>query len=255
MSVVRLPVTQPFPWRTLLDYLEPRCIPGAETVKGDAYHRFDAVRVTCEDGALILKLARGASTQHVKRRVEHLFRPALKTQAIDACLAQDETLSKAVALAPGMRLPGCWSGFELAVRVIIGQQVTIAAARTLLARVVERCSGGLAPQQLMAANLSKLGMPQARVDTLLRVAALAESTDFDGTNWPQLRPQLAALKGVGPWTLGYLDMRLGLQNDIFPATDVGLQLACSERNAKRLAAYAERWAPWRSFAALRLWQA
>ena len=238
-----------------MDYLGPRCIPGAEAIEGDVYHRFGAARVRLGGDSLTLEVVPGYDRELATARCEHLFRPALNTADIDAALANDKQLTQAAQAAPGMRLPGCWSGFELAVRVVIGQQVTVAAARTLLARVVERCGGRMTPQSLQAADLKQIGMPQARTDTIVRVAALADAVDFDATPWPELRPQIAALKGIGPWTLGYLDMRLGLLDDIFPATDVGLQLGCDERNAKRLAEYARRWAPWRSFAALRLWQA
>lgn len=255
MSELRLPITQPFPWQALLDYLAPRCIPGSEAVEGAIFRRIGTVHVSCSGEHLVLDVPDDADQTYVQSRVEHLFRPGLSTQTIDATLSRDSQLATAVAAAPGMRLPGCWSSFELAVRVIIGQQVTVAAARTLLERVVDRCHGRLTPAALLAADLSNIGMPQARIETILRTAALADAIDFDRTEWAELRPELAALKGIGPWTLGYLDMRLGLLDDVFPAADVGLQLACNERNAKRLASHAQRWAPWRSFAALRLWQA
>lgn len=255
MSTVRLPLVQPFPWQALLDYLALRCIPGVEAVEGTSYHRFGVVRANLAGAALELDIAPGADGALAQHRIAHLFRPMLATANIDAALSSDPRLAPAVQAAPGMRLPGTWSGFELAARVVIGQQVTVAAARTLLARVVQRCGGEMTPARLLAADLANIGMPQARTDTVLRVATLASTVDFDATPWPDLRPQVAALKGIGPWTLGYLDMRLGLLDDIFPAADVGLQLACGERNAKRLAQHAERWAPWRSFAALRLWQA
>lgn len=254
MNSLRLPLVQPFPWAALLDYLAPRCIPGAERVEAGSYIREGVAHVSLADDALHVELL-GSNTTDTEARVRHLFRPELKTRHIDTALAKDANLEPAVRAAPGMRLPGTWSGFELAIRVVIGQQVTVAAARTLLARVVDRCGGRLSPASLLAADTGQLGMPQARVDSLLRVAKLANSVDFDQTPWAALRPQLAALKGIGPWTLGYLDMRLGLENDIFPAADVGLQLACGLRDARKLAAHAQRWAPWRSFAAMRLWQA
>lgn len=254
MSSLQLPVVHPFPWAELLNYLAPRCISGAERVEGGCYIRDELAHVRIADDALQVELLGGDATD-AEARVRHLFRPDLETRHIDAILAKDSQLNPAVRTAPGMRLPGTWSGFELAIRVVIGQQVTVAAARTLLSRVVDRCGGCLSPASLLDADTGQLGMPQARVDSLLRVARLASEVDFDRTPWAALRPQLAALKGIGPWTLGYLDMRLGLEDDCFPTADVGLQQACGMRDARKLAAHAERWAPWRSFAAMRLWQA
>lgn len=255
MTPWRLPVVQPFPWAALLHYLGPRTIPGAERIDAGHYERLGVARVGFDGDALTITPQGQQDRARLEARVRHLFRPTLDTAAIDRTLGRDADLAAAVRAQPGLRLPGSWSGFELAIRVVIGQQVTVTAARTLLRRVVQRCGGQLSPAALLRADTAALGMPQARIDTLGRVAVLANGVNFDATPWADLRPQLAALKGIGPWTLGYLDMRLGLLPDVFPAADVGLQLATGERNARRLGERAAAWAPHRSFAAMRLWQA
>lgn len=247
-----LPVTEPFPWTAMLNYLRSRTVPGMERIEQSVYVREGVCTISLDANGLCVT----ASADNMAASLaaaQRLFRPDLETRSIDALLGSDPVLQQSVQTTPGLRQTGVWNRFELCLRVIIGQQVTVAAARTLLLRVLERTGGSLCPQALLSADTSKLGMPQARVDTLLRVAGLAHACDFDALPWPEVRAQLAACKGIGPWTLGYLDLQAGLLPDVFPAADVGLQIAANERNAKALAQLAERWAPWRSFAAVRLW--
>jgi 3-methyladenine DNA glycosylase/8-oxoguanine DNA glycosylase len=145
-------------------------------------------------------------------------------------------------------VPGAWDPFELLVRAVVGQQVTVAAARTLLARVLDRCGGALTCEALAAADLDALGMPASRVATLRAVAV-------DGVD-PADGAALRSVRGIGPWTAGYVAMRSG-DGDAFPVGDAGLRVAAGRlglpTDARALAAYADRWRPHRAYAVVHLW--
>jgi len=153
----------------------------------------------------------------------------------------------------GFRPLGCWDPFELCLRTIIGQQVTVAAANTIMRRLVERC-GQLTPEAVITADLTNMGMPGARVAALITLATAIVDDDLDlSMPWPELRSALLKLRGVGPWTCGYLAIRLGMDDDAFPETDVGLIRAAKAESAQALLAGAEQWRPYRAYAAVGLW--
>jgi 3-methyladenine DNA glycosylase/8-oxoguanine DNA glycosylase len=154
---------------------------------------------------------------------------------------------------PGMRPPGAWSPFELCVRTILGQQVTVAAAGTLMRRLVERC-GSVTPECLASANLDNMGMPGKRVDALrsFATAALGGAVDFDRP-WSDVETALRTLPGFGPWTRAYLGIRLGRDPDAFPETDIGLIRAAQVDTPAALLALAQSWRPYRAYAATYLW--
>ena len=157
-----------------------------------------------------------------------------------------------------MRPPGAWSPFELCVRTVIGQQVSVAAARTLFARLAERCGAqfhGLTPEALLAADLSAIGMPGRRVGSLLALAhAIAEENlQLEGRPWAETDAALRELPGFGPWTRAYLAIRLGREPDAFPESDLGLMRAAGADSPAALLRLAERWRPYRAHAAIHLW--
>jgi 3-methyladenine DNA glycosylase/8-oxoguanine DNA glycosylase len=146
------------------------------------------------------------------------------------------------------------------VRSVLGQQVSVAAARTLFLRLAGRCGAqlhGLTPQALMAADLSAIGMPGRRVASLLALArAVAEDgLQLEGRDWAQTDEALRRLPGFGPWTRAYLAIRLGRQADAFPESDLGLMRAAGADSPAALLKMAERWRPWRAHAAIHLWNA
>lgn len=254
--MMALPVTQPFPWEQLLTYLSSRCIPQFETIENHCFHRLhDGKKITISynSNKKLLEVQSDTDTKDktdICQRVERIFYPSLPTSAIYRQLATTLPVSRK---AKGFRPIGCWDPFELCVRTIIGQQVSVAAAQTLIQRLVDRCDI-LTPQAVVGANLENMGMPGRRVQTLrnLGQAAIDREIDF---NWPwiQLDHALAHIAGIGPWTRGYLAIRLGRDADAFPETDVGLIRAADAGSAKELLDKAEAWRPYRAYAATCLW--
>ena len=193
-------------------------------------------------------------------------------QAVAAALGADPLLGALVAASPGRRVPGHVDGAELAVRAVLGQQVTVAAARTLTARLVTRYgsplaepSGGLThlfptPQVLAGADFADLGMPASRRRALAALAvALTDGTLLldPGADRADLQARLLDLPGVGPWTAAYIRLRALGDPDVFLPTDAGVRHALARRglpaDPTAAAALADRWRPWRSYALLHLW--
>jgi len=186
-------------------------------------------------------------------------------EAIAAHLGTDPLLAGTVARRPGLRLPCAWDPFELAVRAVIGQQISVAGARTICGRVVARCGevaeGRLTrltrlfptPAQLADADLDGLGLTGRRISTLQNLARAVADGDVDlsAPRGPDtFAAELTALPGIGPWTAQYIAMRALGEPDAFPATDLGLRKAAPDVD---LNTRAEAWRPWRAYAALHLW--
>jgi AraC family transcriptional regulator, regulatory protein of adaptative response / DNA-3-methyladenine glycosylase II len=211
-------------------------------------------------------------------RVRRVFDLAADPDTIGAHLKLDSALAPLVAARPGLRVPGAWEGFELAVRAIFGQQITVPAATKLLGKLVHafgdplpvamRESEGLShlfpsAGRIAMANLATLGMPKARA---LAVTSLARAISADpaiysrGASLEEAVVKLRALPGIGEWTAQYIAMRELREPDAFPAADVGLLRAMADVHGRRpspleLLAHSERWRPWRAYAALHLWAA
>ena len=205
-----------------------------------------------------------------------MFDLAADIETIEADLARDPALAPLVAERPGLRVPGAWDGFELAVRAVLGQQITVAGARRLAGRLVDRHGARLrgdgaagltavfpTPTALAVADLSSIGMPAARARALSSLAAAAEA-DPDLFNpredLDRALSRLRTLPGIGEWTAQYIAMRAIREPDAFPAADVGLLRAMTPPGGARptpaeLLARAEAWRPWRAYAALHLWTA
>ena len=246
----------PFPWTNLLGYLALRLTPGIEAVSGVTYVRTTAngaVTVTFEAGEVTAASEqRGRATADEVERVESIFRQHEDWSAPEA-FQNDPVLAPLVRRVPGFRPLGCWEGFELCLRTLVGQQVSVAAAGTLMKRLGNR-AGGWTPQQIARADLANLGMPGKRIATIRTLAERAASGDLPWNSpWPDLREALARVPGIGPWTLGYLGIRLGCDLDAFPSSDLGLLRGAGCRTPKELAARAEAWRPYRGWAASYLW--
>jgi AraC family transcriptional regulator of adaptative response / DNA-3-methyladenine glycosylase II len=199
--------------------------------------------------------------------------------SIGEVLSRDPDLARRVALRPGLRVPGAWDGFELAVRAILGQQITVAQARRLAGDLtaaygepLAQTSPGLGtepglthafptPERLAAADLSGLKMPGARIRCLSAMAAAiaADPNLLSPTaDLTEMVARLRALPGIGEWTAQYIAMRQLREPDAFPAADVALMRALADPDgvrptADQLLARAEAWRPWRAYAALHLW--
>jgi AraC family transcriptional regulator of adaptative response / DNA-3-methyladenine glycosylase II len=188
--------------------------------------------------------------------------------AIGEVLSTEPFMAALVAARPGLRVPGAYDGFELAVRAVLGQQVSVAGARTLAGRLVQRagkpldCTPEGAPlthvfptaEAVAEADLSGLGLTGARERTLRAVATAvaAGEIDLDGGGDPaETAERLLALPGIGPWTVAYIQMRALRDPDAFPETDLVLRRILERHGLDRAAT--DAWRPWRAYAALHLW--
>ncbi|WP_315987203.1 DNA-3-methyladenine glycosylase 2 family protein [Actinomadura sp. HBU206391] len=294
---LRLAVRRPYDSGSLLAYLAARAIPGVEKVTADRYVRTIAtatgaapagasdagsgtetevgtIELIPRDDHVLLRAGapspRGVAS--LVARCRRMFDLDADPWAVDDALAADPLLAPLVSARPGLRVPGAFDGFELAVRAVLGQQVSVAGASTLTGRVVARCgtsrtpgSAGTGPSYLFPtaarladADLSRLGLTGGRQRTLraLAAAVAAEEIDLNGGAEPgETADRLMALPGIGPWTVSYIAMRALGDPDAFPATDLGLRRAFDALGASEpaLAQRAERWRPWRAYAAMHLW--
>jgi 3-methyladenine DNA glycosylase/8-oxoguanine DNA glycosylase len=258
MNLGSLPVTLPFPWQHLLVYLGTRLIPEVESIEGDQYvrrvgERRVSVAFDAAAASLIVTADGRVKTDEILRRVAALFDIKHDATSVAKHLRRSPVLAGRLASVPGMRPPAAWSAFELCVRTILGQQVTVAAAGTLMRRLVQRC-GEVTPECVIKADLAKMGMPGKRVETIqiLANAVLEQRVRFEQP-WAKLEAELKQLPGFGPWTRGYLAIRLGREPDALPETDIGLIRAAQVDSSTALLQLAEQWRPYRSYAATYLW--
>jgi AraC family transcriptional regulator of adaptative response / DNA-3-methyladenine glycosylase II len=219
-----------------------------------------------------LRLADGRDLSAAVHRCRRLLDLDADPHAIDEVLGADPVLGPLVASAPGRRSPGHVDGDELAVRAVLGQQVSVAGARTIAGRLARRVGtplpepdGGLThafptAEQLVQMNPDDLPMPAARRRTLLHLSdelATGKLAIDPGEDRVELRAALLALPGIGPWTADYIAMRALGDPDVFLATDLGVRHAAArfglDASPGALAALAERWRPWRSYAVHHLW--
>lgn len=250
----------PLPWALLLAYLAPRRIAAFETIDLPALRysrRVDGGEVHASQvagtGKLRVEIEGSMTKPETHARLTRLFALDEDHAAALRHLRRSAPLRARIARTPGLRPLGSWDRFELCVRTVLGQQVTVAAAGTLMTRLVERC-GQVTPAAVVGADLSNMGMPGKRVDTLrtLAAAVLDGRLDLDG-RWVDIDAALGELPGFGPWTRQYLAIRLGREADAFPESDVGLIRAAGAASPKALLRMAEDWRPYRSLAAIYLW--
>lgn len=283
---VQLPYRAPFDWDGLLAFFSTRATPGVESVRSGHYIRSVAVGdargiVEVHDAGDHLSLSlHGIGTQSlfsIVQRVRSMFDLDASADDIARVLSGDSVLKPLLKKNPGVRVPGSWDGFELTVRAILGQQVSVSAATTLAGRVAERYGeridvavDGLedvpmrlfpAAPRLLSARLENLGIIGSRASTIRSVArAVVDGTlVFDAAQAADsFCVSLTAIKGIGDWTAEYVAMRAMKDPDAFPASDLGLLRAfdrpgCERMKPHELAKRAEAWRPWRAYAALLLW--
>jgi len=283
---VRLPYRQPFSWPLMLDFLRFRATPGVEVVSDGAYRR--SVLVNGEQGimqvseadkagflALTLTGVRTSSLFELVQRARDMFDLDAPVAEIRAALEHDPLLAAKLKTLPGVRVPGAWDGFELTVRAILGQQVSVAAATTLAGRIARQYGTPLElpaatfpgvpvtlfpqPDRLTRARFNGIGLTKSRAETIraLARAVMRGDIEFDNAqDADQFCDALTSIKGIGDWTAQYVAMRVLKNPDAFPASDLALIKALNpdERvTAKTLTSRAESWRPWRAYAALLLW--
>jgi AraC family transcriptional regulator, regulatory protein of adaptative response / DNA-3-methyladenine glycosylase II len=279
---LRLACREPFDGESLLGFLAARAIPGVEQVADGRYAR----TIRTSSGAGVIELIPGPPGQgHVLLRVRltglggvgqvvsrcrQLFDLDADPAAIGSALASDRFLAPLVHARPGLRIPGAYDGFELAVRAVLGQQVSVSAGRTFAARLAARYGSPLAvpddgqptlptllfpgPAQLADADLSGVGLTTSRQATLRALAGVMATGRLDldpGTDPVEAAGRLSELPGIGPWTVSYILMRAVRDPDAFPETDLGLRRAIERLGCPPV--HARRWRPWRAYAALHLW--
>jgi AraC family transcriptional regulator of adaptative response / DNA-3-methyladenine glycosylase II len=259
---LRLPFRAPFQWGALTGFLAPRATPGVEevspkfyrrTVRCDGVHGIVEVRPSAGESYLTaaIWLTHPRALLAVVERLRRLFDLSADPNEIGTHLRTDNRLRRAVDALPGLRVPGAWDGFELAVRAVLGQQVDGMDGLTTLFPT---------PAALANADLSAVGMPGARakaVSSLAAAVARGEIAFDTGRDLDETVRQLCALPGIGEWTAQYIAMRALGEPDAFPASDLGLRKALSgggrlPGEAEVLRA-AEAWRPWRAYGAMYLW--
>jgi AraC family transcriptional regulator of adaptative response / DNA-3-methyladenine glycosylase II len=271
---LRLPARSPFAGHAVLAFLAAHTTPGVEEVVGGTYRRTvdgGTLAATPDATGLTVEL----SVDDVRRvgplvgAARRLFDLDCDPGAVSDVLGADPLLRPALAATPGIRLPGAIDGFEVAVRTVLGQQVSVAGATTLAGRLVRACGspldtpdGGLtarfpAPEALAAADLSTVGLTSGRAASLRALAGavadglldLSPAADRDAAT-----ALLASLPGIGPWTTALVAARALGDPDALPASDLALRRAAG-LDARALLARGEAWRPWRSYATFALWAA
>jgi len=243
----------PFDWPAFLRFVKPRAIPGLETVDAESYHRMGVtVRRDPQDDCLVAVSAAKLNASQIR----FFFDLDADPRPIAAHLAKSRLLKRVVARHPGLRVPKCWDPFELAIRAMLGQQVTVKGASTLAGRLVERF-GPPDAAILAEADLAVIGLPKARAETMRGFARAVcdQRIRFDGAvSSREMIGRMCELPGIGPWTANYIAMRALGDPDAFPASDLGLLKAARMSSPRKLEELAERWRPWRSYAAMYLWE-
>jgi AraC family transcriptional regulator, regulatory protein of adaptative response / DNA-3-methyladenine glycosylase II len=269
----------PYDWDAMLAFLRARAIPRVEIVEGKCYRRTIAVagsigtiavapHPTRSELTLDVRLPQPASLLTIVERVRRVFDLGADPAVVRHRLASDRLIGRALTRHPGLRVPGAWDGFELAVRAILGQQISVRAASTIAGRVADLFGTPVAalspldrlfpePARLAEAPLERAGVIAARAETIRRLARAVDSgtiTFSPCTNPERIVAALRALPGIGEWTAQYIAMRALGEPDAFPRGDLVLQREAGARTATELARRAEAWRPWRAYAVLALWQ-
>jgi len=285
--LLHVPYRPPYDWNAMLNYLRARALDGMEVVEDGVYRRslsYGGVQGTVavahvpERQSLLasIRFPSVRALQTIVTCVRHLFDVAADIDTITAHLAKDRTLAPLIASRPGLRTPGCWDGFEVGVRAVLGQQITVEAARRLGGTLVLRYGEAIPHTEdvrltrtfpsarcLATADLSLIGMPAARRATVKALAQAAVANPRLFTPLGSIEDnitQLRAIRGIGTWTAQYIALRALHEPDAFPATDLGILRGAARVDgrtptAPQLLRRAEAWRPWRAYAAQYLWTA
>lgn len=279
---LRLGYRPPLDFKAMLEFLRRRAIPGIEQIDEFSYQRVigpatspSVIRVTADPKRPELLLRLGAveprAIPDIVRRVRRIFDLDADLGIVHATLCRDPLLAAGVIRRPGLRVPGGWDGFEVAVRAVLGQQISVAAAATMARRLVDRFGETLpsmpagldrmfpSPALLAQAPLEQIGLPHSRAATLRSLASACDEGRLAFGSAQSLEDfvqRCTALPGIGPWTANYIALRALSQPDAFPAGDLILQqrLGGEQRLSERATeARSQPWRPWRAYAVLHLW--
>ena len=275
----RLGFRPPYNWEAILAFLAPRATPGIEVVEAGAYRR--SFSLNGKDGwfevmldernsalAVCVQFGDPCSLFFILERIRAMFDLNADPSEIARCLGSDPLLASRARAASGLRVPGCWSGFELATRAIVGQQISVKAATALAGRLVAKFGRALSTpnaglsqlfptaQALADTDLTLAGLTKTRAETISALArALRDGKiSFDGVvDSEAFLKKLCEIRGIGVWTAQYIAMRALGDPDAFPSGDISLLRASSLKNPRELEQHAEAWRPWRAYAAMYLW--
>jgi 3-methyladenine DNA glycosylase/8-oxoguanine DNA glycosylase len=278
-----LRVRTPFDGEGLMAFFAARGLPGVEVAERDSYERAFmqagragtlrvALRRHGRSHSLSLEFPPWAKPDDLTARVSRLFDLSADPRAIGRVLSKDPLLAPLVARRPGLRVPGAWDPFEIAVRAVLGQQISVAGARTLAGRLVALCGRPLpktlarpglthvfpSPAAVADADVARVGLPRARASALKAFARAVADGSFvlaAPHGLDDFEERLTALPGFGPWTAHVVALRAFGEGDAFPAGDLGLVKALERAGVprNRIAARADRWRPYRAYATLHLW--
>jgi len=276
--IFRLRFRPPYHWPGMLGFLAARATPGVEEVESGSYRR--SISLNGNPGYFEVSLDESTHTLvagiqfgdpralfFIVERIRAMFDLDADWSSIAATLRIDRTLFKRLDADPGLRVPGCWNGFELATRAVLGQQITVKGATALAGRMAKAfgtpfsTSGGLTqifptPEVLADANLTSVGLTKSRAGTIhcLARAVCDRHINFDGiVDVDAFLTRLREVPGIGDWTAQYIAMRALREPDAFPSGDLGLLRALDLRTPRELERRAEAWRPWRAYAAMYLW--
>jgi AraC family transcriptional regulator of adaptative response / DNA-3-methyladenine glycosylase II len=269
------------------DFFKQRATPGVEAVDGDCYRR--TIQLNSVAGAIELRrvvneayllmhvwLPSYECVMQVAERARRIFDLGADPLQIAEHLRHCPALAFAPAAAPGLRVPGAWDGFELAVRAVLGQQASVASATTLAGRLAQAFGAPLPgyenlalthlfprPEALAEVDLRLIGITEARANTIRALASSVARGELEldvSQGLDEAISRLRAIPGIDDWTANYIAMRALGETDAFPSDDLGLRRALSMGkgwkslvSVRELTKIADEWRPWRAYAAMRLW--
>ncbi len=283
MTTLELKPRAPFDGEGVFGFFAGRGVPGVEVADGNLYERVfedrgraGTIRIELRrrgaSHSLSLEFPAWARAEDLSSRASRQFDLAANPRAIGRVLAKDPLLAPLVARRPGLRVPGAWDPFEVAVRAVLGQQISVQGARTLAGRLVALCGRPLpkraakpglthvfpSPGDVAGADVARVGLPKARAAALRGFARAVADGSFvlaAPKGLAEFEERLTELPGFGPWTAHVVALRAFGEGDAFPEGDLGLVKAMERAGVKRnrIAARAERWRPYRAYATLHLW--
>ncbi|NKB31484.1 MAG: helix-turn-helix domain-containing protein [Pseudomonadales bacterium] len=280
---ITLSYRPPFDWKSHLAFLAYRSIPGVEVVTATSYAR--TISLDGAAGHFLVEFEEESHRVQVEihypesrqlyqiiDRIKSIFDLRADSEQIDKFLSKDKTLKSMVKKFPGLRVPGCWSEFEVAVRAVLGQQVTVKAASTLVSRIAERygksyiCNiEGLThvfpgPEKLQRTKMDNMGIVTQRIVAIRTIAAQVAKGEMVidcSVDTAEFVEQICTIKGIGEWTAFYIAMRALNDPNAFPYSDLILRRAIDkdeELTPKQLLLRSEPWQPWRAYAVILLWK-
>lgn len=272
---IELAYRPPYSWEKLLNFFSVRVLMGVEHVSDNSYQRlftysndiYGWFKVKPSDNhklKISFKLNKVTNIIAFVNRIKNMFDMDADPMAIYNDLSKDKKLKPYLQEYLGVRVAGCWDGFELAVRAIVGQKISVKGAQTLLNRLVVLCGEKQqldetlplnyffpTPQAILSINLSNVGLTNSKIQAIksLAKAIIAKDLVLDGTtDYQKTCKALFAIKGIGPWTVEYIAMRALRNPNAFPATDLEIK-----KQLQKFKLDPTKWLPWRAYAATLLW--